>query len=135
MKVHRDKAEGSDGSTPSSPARCPSTTTYHAPCHLRAQNIGLKSRDLIKLTGTKITLVAECSAIDGTWGYREENYDMARKVAPKMAADIEPAGSDADRRRLPLANGGIMLETGTRPCTRCRSWPVPTASPRTAREP
>ena len=25
------------------PARCPETITYHAPCHLRAQNIGLRA--------------------------------------------------------------------------------------------
>ena len=46
----------------------PETITYHAPCHLRAQNIGLKSRDLMKLTGAKISLVNRCSGIDGTWG-------------------------------------------------------------------
>ncbi len=54
MKVHRDdKAEGGDGLDVDFTGDVPETTTYHAPCHLRAQNIGLKSRDLLKLTGTK----------------------------------------------------------------------------------
>jgi glycerol-3-phosphate dehydrogenase subunit C len=93
----------------------PATTAYHAPCHLRAQNIGLKSRDLLKLTGTKITLVAECSGIDGTWGLRAENFDMARGVAKKMADAITKAGTEAVAGDCSLANGGIVLETGKQP--------------------
>ena len=67
----------------------------------------------MKLTGTKITLVAECSAIDGTWGYREQNYEHRRKVARKMADAIEPAGNDVVAGDCHLANGGIPQETGT----------------------
>jgi Fe-S oxidoreductase len=93
----------------------PATTTYHAPCHLRAQNIGLKSRDVLKLTGTKITLVAECSGIDGTWGLRAENLEIARGVAQKMAAAVDRANSDAVAGDCSLANGGIVLETGRIP--------------------
>src|SRR5205823_815836 len=89
--------------------------TYHAPCHLRAQNIGLKSRDLLKLTGTKITVVAECSGIDGTWGYRKENFGISRQVARKMAAAIERAGNDVIAGDCSLANGGIVQETGAHP--------------------
>jgi len=93
----------------------PETTTYHAPCHLRAQNIGLKSRDLMKLTGTKLTVVAECSGIDGTWGLRAENLAAARDVAKKMAGAIEKADSEVVAGDCTLANGGIVLETGTAP--------------------
>ena len=93
----------------------PEQITYHAPCHLRAQNIGFRSRDLMKLAGAKITLVAECSAIDGTWGYREQNYEMSRKVARKMADAIEAAGNDTVAGDCHLANGGILQETGKQP--------------------
>lgn len=93
----------------------PATVTYHAPCHLRAQNIGLRSRDLIKLTGAKVNVVAECSGIDGTWGYRQENYEMSRKVARKMAAAISKADSEAVAGDCHLANGGIVQETGRTP--------------------
>jgi Fe-S oxidoreductase len=97
------------------PGEVPETTTYHAPCHLRAQNIGLKSRDVLKLTGTKLTVVAECSGIDGTWGLRSENLDAARKVAKKLADGIEKADSDAVAGDCTLANGAIVLETGKTP--------------------
>ncbi|MFQ5558504.1 MAG: heterodisulfide reductase-related iron-sulfur binding cluster, partial [Acidimicrobiales bacterium] len=97
------------------PGEVPATVTYHAPCHLRAQNIGLKSRDLIELTGAEVVVVAECSGIDGTWGLREENVDMARRVARKMVSGIDKAGGDVVAGDCSLANGAIALETGRVP--------------------
>ena len=108
------KAEGTQLDTDFA-GTVPATTTYHAPCHLRAQNVGLKSRDLMKLTGTKITVVAECSGIDGTWGLRAENLEISRKVATKMANDITRANGEAVAGDCSLANGGIVLETGRQP--------------------
>ena len=112
MKVH--KGEGTSLDTEFS-GEVPATVTYHAPCHLRAQNIGLRSRDLIKLTGAKVSVVAECSGIDGTWGYRQENYEASRKVARKMANAIEKQNSDVVAGDCHLANGGIVQETGRTP--------------------
>jgi Fe-S oxidoreductase len=112
MKVHKAEDTALDTEFP---GEVPATVTYHAPCHLRAQNIGLRSRDLIKLTGAKINVVAECSGIDGTWGYRQENYEMSRKVARKMAAAITKADSEAVAGDCHLANGGIVQETGRTP--------------------
>jgi Fe-S oxidoreductase len=112
MKVH--KGEGTQLNT-EFPGGVPDEVTYHAPCHLRAQNIGLKSRDLLKLTGTKVTVVAECSGIDGTWGYRAENYESSRGVAKKMAAGIEKAGNDTVAGDCVLANTSIVQETGKQP--------------------
>lgn len=90
----------------------PQKVTYHAPCHLRAQNIGLKSRDLIKLTGANPTIVAECSGIDGMWGLRATNVDISRKVARKMTTAIEKAGNEVVVGDCTLANGAIKLENG-----------------------
>jgi Fe-S oxidoreductase len=112
MRVH--KGEGTQLDTDFTGA-VPATVTYHAPCHLRAQNVGLKSRDLLKLTGAKVTVVAECSGIDGTWGYRAEHYDQSRQVAKKMAAAITKAGGDVVAGDCHLANGGIVQETGRQP--------------------
>lgn len=93
----------------------PETTAYHAPCHLQAQNIGLRSRDLVKLTGTKVTLVQKCSGIDGTWGLRSENYELARKVAKPLAEAIDRSGADVVVGDCHLANGAIVQETGKVP--------------------
>ncbi len=112
MKIH--KAEGTSIDTDFT-GTVPEAVTYHAPCHLRAQNIGLRSRDLLKLTGTKVTVVAECSGIDGTWGYRAENYESSRGVAKKMVSAIEKAGNDTVAGDCALANTGIVQETGKQP--------------------
>ncbi len=90
----------------------PATTTYHVPCHLQAQNIGLRSRDLLKLTGTKVSLANKCSGIDGTWGLRSENYEMARKVAQPLKAAIDKADAEVIAGDCHLANGAINQETG-----------------------
>ena len=93
----------------------PGTVTYHVACHLLAQNAGLKSRDLLKVAGIRCTLVQRCSGIDGTWGYRAENYALARQVAAPMAQEITAAGNDVVCGDCHLANGAITQETGVRP--------------------
>jgi Fe-S oxidoreductase len=112
MKVHKDPTGGLDTDFT---GPVPEAITYHAPCHLRAQNVGLKSRDLLKLTGTKVTVVAQCSGIDGTWGYRAEHYDASRGIGGKLATGIGKAGGDVVAGDCTLANGGIVQETGRRP--------------------
>lgn len=112
MKVH--KAEGTSLDTEFT-GEVPENVTYHVACHLQAQNVGLKSRDLMKLTGTKITLVNKCSGIDGTWGYRAENIDIAKKVAKPMGEAITKAGHEVVTGDCHLANGAIVEETGQRP--------------------
>jgi glycerol-3-phosphate dehydrogenase subunit C len=93
----------------------PDTVTYHVACHLQAQNAGLRSRDLLKVAGVKCSLVQRCSGIDGTWGYRAENYELARKVARPLGREIEAAGNDTVCGDCHLANGSILQETGTQP--------------------
>ncbi len=93
----------------------PDTVTYHVACHLQAQNMGLRARDLLKLAGVKCTLVQRCSGIDGTWGYRAENYDLARQVAAPLGRDIEAAANDIVCGDCHLANGSIRQETGRSP--------------------
>lgn len=113
MALHvEDRAGGGTGLRTDFAGEVPATTTYHAPCHLRAQNIGLKSRDLLELTGTDLSVVAECSGIDGTWGLRAENLEESRRVASKMVRGIQRAGGEVLAGDCSLANGAIRMETG-----------------------
>lgn len=112
VKLHKGEGTSLDTDFTGS---VPEAVTYHAPCHLRAQNVGLRSRDLMKLTGTKVSVVAECSGIDGTWGLRADNYDRSKGVAKKLVRGIEKAGNDVIAGDCTLANGGIREETGTTP--------------------
>ena len=93
----------------------PDEVTYHVACHLQAQNAGLRSRDLLKVAGVKCAIVQRCSGIDGTWGYRAENYELARKVAAPLGREVEAAGNEVVCGDCHLANGSILQETGTQP--------------------
>jgi Fe-S oxidoreductase len=93
----------------------PDRVTYHVACHLQAQQIGLKSRDLLKLAGIRADLVQRCSGIDGTWGYRAQNYELARKVAEPLGREVEQTGNEVVCGDCHLANGAIEQETGRRP--------------------
>ena len=93
----------------------PGTITYHTPCHLKAQNIGLKSRDLLKLTGAKVKLVQQCSGIDGMWGLRAENADISIPIARKLADEIRRAEGDVVAGDCHLANTAINEQTGEEP--------------------
>ncbi|HVC25153.1 MAG TPA: heterodisulfide reductase-related iron-sulfur binding cluster [Acidimicrobiales bacterium] len=97
------------------PGEVVESVAYHLACHLRAQNVGFKGRDLVQLTGAKVALVERCSGIDGTWGYRAENYELARKVAKPLAREISAAAADAVCGDCHLANTAILQETGLRP--------------------
>ncbi len=89
--------------------------TWHAACHYRAQQIGPKSRDLIALTGAKVTMVERCSAIDGTWGLRAENVEMARKIAKPLMEAVTKADTDLVVGDCHLANTAIKEGTGKTP--------------------
>jgi glycerol-3-phosphate dehydrogenase subunit C len=112
MKVH--KAEGTSLDT-EFPGVVPASVTYHTPCHLRAQNIGFKSRDLMKLTGATVKLVQQCSGIDGMWGLRAENEEISIPIAKKLGAEIERAGGDVVTGDCHLANTAITEQTGRTP--------------------
>ena len=89
--------------------------TYHAPCHLRAQNIGFKSRDLMKLTGAEVKLVQQCSGVDGLWGFRAGNEDISVPIAKKLGEQIDDAGGDVIAGDCHLANTAILEQTGRTP--------------------
>lgn len=93
----------------------PDTITYHIPCHLRAQNIGLKSRDLMKLTGAKITVIQQCSGIDGMWGLRAENAELSMPIAAKLGKMVMDADSAVITGDCHLANTAIAEQTGLSP--------------------
>lgn len=61
------------------------SVAYHAPCHLRVQKIGYRSRDIMrKMPGTSVKLVDKCSCMDGTWGMKAEWYELSKKWAKPM---------------------------------------------------
>ena len=76
---------------------------YHAPCHLRHQNIGFRARDLLKLAGAEVTLVDACSGVDGTWGMQARFHDQSLEVAANMVRRIREAEPDHIATDCPLS--------------------------------
>ncbi|SVA65269.1 uncharacterized protein METZ01_LOCUS118123 [marine metagenome] len=69
---------------------------YHVSCHLKAQQMGFKGRDILKLVpNTKVNLVNRCSGMDGGWGMKVENFDESIKVAERCVNDL--GQKEADR--------------------------------------
>ncbi|NIO38754.1 MAG: Fe-S oxidoreductase [Burkholderiales bacterium] len=55
--------------------------SYHVPCHLRVQNMGQKTREMLeKVPGTTVTTVERCSGHDGTWGVKSEYFADSMKI-------------------------------------------------------
>jgi glycerol-3-phosphate dehydrogenase subunit C len=73
----------------------PGKVAYQMPCHLRAQNMGYKTRDVLELIpGTKVTVVEKCTAMDGTWAMKKEFYPISLGFAKKAATEMDAAQPD-----------------------------------------
>ncbi|HEV3191238.1 MAG TPA: heterodisulfide reductase-related iron-sulfur binding cluster [Polyangiaceae bacterium] len=84
---------------------------YHAPCHLRAQKIGFPgARVLGAVPGTEVSVVEECSAVDGTWGMKAQHYEMGRRYAQKLTRAIERAEAEVVVTDCALAARRILAE-------------------------
>lgn len=60
--------------------------TVHIACHARAQNMGAKSAELLKLLpNTEIKVIERCSGHGGSWGVMKENFEIALKVGKPVA--------------------------------------------------
>jgi Fe-S oxidoreductase len=71
----------------------PAKVAYHAPCHLRAQGVGFKGRDLIAKAGADVSSVLECCGHDGTYALKLEGFEASQRVGKRafegMQADEE----------------------------------------------
>lgn len=85
---------------------------YHLPCHLKAQNIGLKSRDLLLLIpNTQVEVVQQCSGHDGTWSMKKEYFEVSMKVGKKLFNRIEKAVGSTVVSDCTLSH--LQIEYGT----------------------
>ena len=69
--------------------------SYHVPCHLRVQNMGLKTRELLEMIpGTAVTTVERCSGHDGTWGVKTEYFEESMKIGRPVFRQMAEAKPD-----------------------------------------
>ncbi len=91
------------------------TVAYHAACHLRAQKIGIPgSRVLGVVPNTDVRVVEHCSAVDGTWGMKAQNYLKGRKYALRLVRGIEELDPDVVVSDCSLAGLRVVHENAVR---------------------
>ncbi|HVN02172.1 MAG TPA: heterodisulfide reductase-related iron-sulfur binding cluster [Caulobacteraceae bacterium] len=78
--------------------------TLHHACHARAQNMGAKSAEMLRLIpGTKVDLVERCSGHGGTFGVMKKTYDLAVKVGRPAARQVAQKQNETLCSDCPLA--------------------------------
>jgi len=88
--------------------RSEQTVFYHTPCHLRAQQIGQPTVDLLELIpGTKVVKVSElCCGMGGAYGYEKANFNLSKEIAAKLYSEIKETPTD----RIVTDCGGCRLQ-------------------------
>lgn len=86
--------------------------SYHVACHLRVQNIGLKTRDVLELVpDTKVQPIERCAGHDGTYGVRAETHPNSMKIGRPVFRQIQERAADHYASDCPIACK--HLENGT----------------------
>ena len=89
---------------------------YHAPCHLRAQAVGFRGRDLLrKIPGVKPKPVMECCGHDGTYAMKVEGFEPSQRVGKKAFEGMAGAETETWVTDCPLASLQFEQHAGVRP--------------------
>jgi glycerol-3-phosphate dehydrogenase subunit C len=94
----------------------PRSVAYHLPCHLKAQNIGFRSRDMMRLIpGTTIKMVEQCCGHDGTWAMKKEFFPLSKLAGKKAFEEMAEAEAEVLATDCPLAAVQFDQVLGRRP--------------------
>ncbi len=90
---------------------------YHAPCHLRAQGVGFKGRDLLRrIPGVTVaTTVMECCGHDGTYAMTVEGFGPSQRVGKKAFDGMKAADARVWATDCPLAALQFAQHAGRKP--------------------
>ncbi len=99
--------------------------TVHLACHARAQNMGPKAAEMLRLIPEPdVAVIERCSGHGGSWGMMKENFDVALKVGKPVAQNAVKQGKAYVSSECPLAADHIVqgmerIDGGKAPS---RSW-------------
>jgi Fe-S oxidoreductase len=83
--------------------------SYHVPCHLRVQNIGLKTRDVLRLVpDTSVELIERCSGHDGTYALKREFRAASLRIGRPVAERVANADAAYYTSDCPMAGHQIQ---------------------------
>jgi glycerol-3-phosphate dehydrogenase subunit C len=78
--------------------------TVHHACHARAQNMGAKSAEMLRMVpGLKVDLVERCSGHGGTFGVMKGTHAVANKIGRPAAKQVVGKGNETLCSDCPLA--------------------------------
>lgn len=85
--------------------------SYHVPCHLRVQNLGLKTREALELVpGTTVEPIERCSGHNGTYGVKKRFRAASVKIGRPVMQRVESAHADHYSSDCPMA--ARQIESG-----------------------
>jgi len=85
--------------------------SYHVPCHLRVQNIGLKTRDVLRLVpDTTVEVIERCSGHDGSYAVKSEFRAASMKIAAPVIQKVAASNADYYSSDCPMA--GHQIQSG-----------------------
>jgi len=92
------------------------TVAYHTPCHLRAQRVGFKGRDLMrKIPGVKPTTTMECCGHNGTYAMRVETFEASARIGKKSFDGLQENEAEVWATDCPLAALQFEQHAGRKP--------------------
>ncbi len=81
----------------------------HIACHARAQNVGQKAADMLRLIpGAELAVIERCSGHGGSWGVMRENFEVALKQGKPVARQAKKEAKPYLASECPLAARHIM---------------------------
>ncbi|PPR14203.1 MAG: Anaerobic glycerol-3-phosphate dehydrogenase subunit C [Alphaproteobacteria bacterium MarineAlpha9_Bin7] len=82
----------------------PGGVTVHLACHARAQNIGPKAVEMLRLIpDVELNVIERCSGHGGAWGVKKGNFETGLKVGEPAARQAVKAASAFVASECPLA--------------------------------
>jgi glycerol-3-phosphate dehydrogenase subunit C len=85
--------------------------SLHLACHARAQNMGAKAAEMLRLLPeAALDVVERCSGHGGSWGVKKENFPIAMKVGRPAARQAAKDGKAYLASECPLA--ALHLQQG-----------------------
>jgi Fe-S oxidoreductase len=86
---------------------------YHAACHQRVQNFGMKTRDILQLvTDTQVETIERCSGHDGTYAVKKEFFEASMKIVRPVAGRVKKAEPDHYGSDCPMAGHHVAQGIG-----------------------
>jgi len=87
------------------------TLTIHMACHARAQNMGQKAAEMLRLVpDADVKVIERCSGHGGSWGFKREHFATAIKVGRPVARQAALNGPGYVMSECPLA--GVHIAQG-----------------------